>query len=551
MIRSAVAIPRWSPPVPISAAERKVLDRVRKKRRLFAFLREHRHRIFDAAFQDELEGMYRGTGAGKKPVAPALMAMVLLLQAYSQASDAEAVELAACDARWQLCLGTLGDDPPFSQGALFDFRERLIKHDMDRRLLERTVEFARESGAFDWKKLPKDLRVAVDSSPLHGAGRVEDSIGLLARAAWKIVLHVAERRGKPAELIADELGIPVLAAPSIKGGLDVDWTLPDAVTEALNRLLRQIVALEEAVRSAFPDEIDKPPLSDHLALLEELRTQDLEPDPTTPSRSRIRRGTAENRRISIEDSQMRHGRKSPTKAFDGFKRHVGIAMGTGLVLAADVHPANAKENVGLEPVHRDIERQGLRVVEYAFDRGYISSSLVPKLLDDGVAIFSKAWTQSNDGRYTKNDFRFDLRAKTVTCPAGETERFRPGKITEFNARVCDRCSQRSLCTTKKKGRGRQLQIHPLEELQERFRRAGHTRSGREKLRERVEVEHRLAHLSQRQSNDARYLGTRKNTFDVRRHAAVMNLEVVQAELIAQQDQQDNASLSYSGDANAA
>jgi hypothetical protein len=126
------------------------------------------------------------------------------------------------------------------------------------------------------------------------------------------------------------------------------------------------------------------------------------------------------------------------------------------------------------------------------------------------------------------------------CPAGETERYEPGKITEFNARVCDRCPHRAKCTDKRRGRGRQLHIHPLEELQERFRRAGHTRRGREKLRERVEIEHRLAHLSQRQSNNARYLGTRKNTFDVRRHAALMNLEVAQAELVAQQQELANA-----------
>jgi hypothetical protein len=45
---------------------------------------------------------------------------------------------------------------------------------MDRRLLERTVELARKTKAFDFKKLPKTLRVAIDSSPLEGAGRVED-----------------------------------------------------------------------------------------------------------------------------------------------------------------------------------------------------------------------------------------------------------------------------------------------------------------------------------------------------------------------------------------
>jgi hypothetical protein len=56
---------------------------------LIGFLREVLHELFDNAFQTELEGMYRGTGAGKLPVPPAIMAMAVLLQAYAGASDAE------------------------------------------------------------------------------------------------------------------------------------------------------------------------------------------------------------------------------------------------------------------------------------------------------------------------------------------------------------------------------------------------------------------------------------------------------------------------------
>jgi len=104
--------------------------------------------------------------------------------------------------------GAEGEEPPFSQGALFDFRQRLIEHGLDQRLLERTVEFARETGVFDWKKVPKKLRVAVDSSPLRGAGRVEEPINLLAHAARKLVAHVADLHGLPNEFVVDEMGIP-------------------------------------------------------------------------------------------------------------------------------------------------------------------------------------------------------------------------------------------------------------------------------------------------------------------------------------------------------
>jgi hypothetical protein len=59
---------------------------------------------------------------------------------------------------------------------------------------------------------------------------------------------------------------------------------------------------------------------------------------------------------------------------------------------------------------------------------------------------------------------------------------------------------------------------------------GEEASGRERLRERVPVEHRLAHLAQKQGLRARYLQIRPNLFDLRRHAAVLNLEVVQNKL---------------------
>ena len=46
------------------------------------------------------------------------------------------------------------------------------------------------------------------------------------------------------------------------------------------------------------------------------------------------------------------------------------------------------------------------------------------------------------------------------------------------------------------------------------------------LRERVAIEHRLAHITQRQGRRARYLGLRKNLFDLRRNATVLNLETI-------------------------
>ncbi len=122
-----MAMERWHPKRKTTRPEEFLLKRLHRTRKLFGFLRRHRRELFDDAFQGELEAMYRATGAGKEPVPPALLAMVVLLQSYLGTSDAEAVELAVVDLRWQMVLGCLGaTEPPFSQGALPAFRERLI-----------------------------------------------------------------------------------------------------------------------------------------------------------------------------------------------------------------------------------------------------------------------------------------------------------------------------------------------------------------------------------------------------------------------------------------
>jgi hypothetical protein len=63
-----------------------------------------------------------------------------------------------------------------------------------------------------------------------------------------------------------------------------------------------------------------------------------------------------------------------------------------------------------------------------------------------------------------------------------------------------------------------------EERQKAFRKSQQTRKGRATLRQRVSVEHALAHIAARKGATARYVGVRRNLFDLRRAAAIQNLE---------------------------
>jgi len=526
-----LAIARWQPRGPVTRQEAALLKRGERTRKLFGFLRLHRTQIFDDAFQTELEGMYRETGAGLPAIPPALMAMSLLLQGYLGASDAEAVELTVVDLRWQMVLDRLGcDEPAFSQGALFDFRERMIRTDMDRRLLERTVEVARETKAFDWRKLPKTLRVAIDSSPLVGAGRVEDTINLLGHAARKIVVCAAELLGWPPEKVARAAGIPALLESSVKKALDVEWADGEAKATALTRLVEQLDALEAWLRNRLGEELKEPPLKEALATLQQIRTQDLEPDPDGQGKTRIREGVAEDRQVSVEDPEMRHGRKTKSKRFNGYKRHIASDLDTNLIVACAVTPANQPEGNAMPELKVDIERTERVIAEAHMDRGYIASPVVAEILAEGGDVVCKPWVPRNGELFTKTDFKINVRDMTITCPAGEVQMIRPGSVVTFEPQACDGCTLRSKCTNAALGRGRTVNIAEDEVLQQRLRKRMATPRGRQQLRQRVAIEHGLAHISQRQGNRARYRGVRKNQYDLRRAATIQNLERVQLRL---------------------
>src|SRR5437762_6975234 len=193
----------WQPPVELSEQEEQIVKKIRKAK-LFVFLRKHRHELFDEAFQQELASLYRKVERGQPPVAPAMLALALILEAYTGVSDDEVIEATLMDRRWQLVLDCLDtEQAPFSKGTLVAFRRRLIEGQMDRRLIERTIEMASQSQAFG----SRALRAALDSSPLWGAGRVEDTYNLLGHALKKVMRVVADQEGRElTEVAKEEIG---------------------------------------------------------------------------------------------------------------------------------------------------------------------------------------------------------------------------------------------------------------------------------------------------------------------------------------------------------
>lgn len=517
----------WNPEVDVSPLEEKIL-KLCKKQKLWGFLRRYRHRILDAEVRSALREMYGSNNRGN-PVAPEQLALALVLQVAFHVPDHEVPTLTAVDHRWKMVLDCLENDvgqQAFSQGTVFHFRQRAREHGLMTFLLEKTVCLARETKGFSDKR----LRMMIDSSPLLGAGRVEDTFGLLGRAVGKLVSVAAAEAGRSADALAAELELTVVSGSSVKAALDVDWRLPSARNQALKALLEQIATLDRWLKKQFTSEaLSSPPLNEAVDLVERLVAQDTEPDPDSPGDRRIRQGPAPDRQISISDPTMRHGRKSKTKVFSGYKRHIATdADIPGLVIGVHVLTANSREYDAAEPLLNAVESPGRAVTELHHDRGYLASAAIHERRKKGMRIISKPPTPSRIGnRLSKADFKIDMTAREVTCPGERTERIRSHAHRDkayFYEKHCGECELKPRCQNK--AGQRVVTLHPHEALFQEMSASLATAEGRAERRERIAVEHTLARLGSVQGTKARYRGLEKNQFHTESCALVVNLHVL-------------------------
>lgn len=506
----------WQPPVDLSPTEQVIVKRI-KRAKLFVFLREHRHELFDAAFQQELAALYQPSKRGQPPIPPAQLALATILQAYTGVSDDEVIEATTMDRRWQLVLDCLdAEAPPFSKGTLIAFRNRLMETQMDRRLIERSIDLAKETGGFG----AGPLRAALDSSPLWGASRVEDTDNLLGHALRKALGVIARQQGRGLAELATEANASVVGGSSLKAALDQDWDDPEAREQALGVVLDTLSAVERWLDSQ-PEGADTPVVQYSMVAAQQVKQQDVEV--TETGKAALRKGVAKDRRITIEDAQMRHGRKSRSVRVDGYKRHVLRDLDTGLVRAVGITPANAAEASVTEAISADLACQQVTLRELHIDRAYLSSTLVRERAAD-LQVYCKAWPVRNGTRFPKTAFQLDWERQVLRCPNQQEMPFVLGGVVQFPAQTCAACPLRERCTTSPHGRS--VSIHPDERLLWELRQRQLTPLGRAKLRERVAVEHALAHIGHWQGRRARYRGPRKNLFDLRRCAVVHNLHVI-------------------------
>jgi hypothetical protein len=183
---------------------------------------------------------------------------------------------------------------------------------------------------------------------------VEDTYNLLGHALKKALSVIARQQGRELTEIASQMDADLVAGSSLKAALDLNWDDPEEKVLALGMVLGVLYRVETHL-DLEPETKSHPVIRSHLEAAQQIEAQDVEVD--EQGEVKLRKGVAKNRRITIEDEQMRHGRKNRSKRFDGYKRHILKDLDLGMVRAVGITMANLPEASVTEAITVDLEHQ--------------------------------------------------------------------------------------------------------------------------------------------------------------------------------------------------
>lgn len=475
----------------------------------YAKLARHGEQIVtDADFAD-----CYAAGKGRPSIPPSILMRACLLALHDDTSDRETARRCRADLDWKLALGLAIDHPGFHPTTFSVFRSRILINAADEVLFRKVVHRAVEAGV-----LPKRALQVIDSSPILGAGAVKDTYELLRSGIRQLVRAAGEdtltRRLR--RRVRRYLG---------EGKPKIDWQDPVARRAELRHMVQAADALLTATEN-------RPELAEASSLLRQLIDQDVDREPEDGEGPAIRQGTAPDRVISTTDPEMRHGRKSKSRRFDGYKLHVAAEARSELVTAVHVTPANVFDGDVAATLVRQAKANGASPTQLVGDMAYGGGDVRAEVAEAGAKVVAKVPPTTRTDRFTKHEFTIDPEVPSATCPAGvvatevrpsgQSRRGRPLKMLVFPKAACAACPLRTRCVG---GAGpRTIRLHPREDLLERARRDQAKPSVRRKLRDRVMIERKIDHLQDRGLRKARYRGRRKVLLQARWVAVLTNVK---------------------------
>jgi len=513
-------------------------------------LREHAALLFPAWLFEGWKGAAR-TGRNAW-AARTLMALLLLRHSEDGLTRVGAVRRAATDACWRAALRLPWRVDPPDEKTVREFEAFL-------RTEHPTMRLPRMLVAFEyWTRLALDEGLlgprptwVIDSTPMWCFGALLDTVNLLGEGVRSLARQWARARGTTVERVAGEWGTQLLTARSTKGHFGtVDWTDPDARSNALSELASTVTRVVELVQAGVEQirQNKREPLLRRCRNLLRVVTEDLERD----DRGRLviaRRRTSE-RLISLTDPEAQHFRKSESQVCSGYKLHVLGDAVSGLILALSVTPGGTHDGSQTHPLISRAKTLHAQITEVLGDSQYGRMPERQAAASLGVTMVAPPPKADRGEGLGKADFDIDFDTMTATCPGGVSTstwkytKQKDERVPTFCWPVGSEgaCTCRQDCpahrrTQTKTGRDlaprRRLPLHPQEQDLRAIREQWKRPDLRQKYRLRSQGERLVREMTRRGARRAAAWGLAAAEFQARCIAAANNLRLLAARLAAQ------------------
>lgn len=453
-------------------------------------------------WRDELGVLFRDEdfaalypAEGQPALCPWRLALVTVMQFVENLSDRQAADAVRARIDWKYVLGLELTDAGFHYSVLCEFRERLIKGDAGRLLLDRMLEHLGQ------KKLLKARgRQRTDSTHVLASIRVMNRLELITETLRAALNELA-----------------TVAPEWLRSVAPASWSGRYSLRAEQSRLPRGEQARQEYAQIVGQDgfsllrlvEEQKPELStlQKLVILRHVwerhfeTGQDSDPEGSKSNAESNRgdnpkggvgavvfRADAELSRAAgaIEspyETQARHSSKRDL-TWTGYKVHLSETCDPSLPrLITHVHTtvATTQDVSCTSDIHQALAHQELLPSLHLVDAGYIDAQLlVQSQQEHGINLFgptriNPSW-QARVGGYEQAHFILDWDQQRATCPQGKVSRWwntYPDKEAtddhsvrvkvSFSPQDCRPCPDRVRCVRSSAGRARGLLLPPREQ----------------------------------------------------------------------------------------
>jgi len=475
--------------------------------------------IFDDLYSDR----------GRPALSPSILTRLLLLELRDGRSDEQIVEDLCCDVRVRYMCDFGFDHKPIHPTTLVYHRLRLlygtIRRDEIAKIKEegfkekdsplQDVFDALKQAAIKLGLLDPERAQLIDSTAILGRAAVMDTYTLIWTGIRDTLKQCVDSSAEGStELIAKLRRQDYLLKDITKP--KIDWENDAVRLELLRELVADAAQIAEAGLSLEDKE-----LQGLLTQLSGLVAQDVVTGKS--GLPEIKDGVTSGRQVSTVDTEMRHGRKSKSRKFNGYKGTITADPESELITGVHVMGGNEHDSLAVVPIIEQQVESKTTPTALIGDRAYAAEEPRHEAMALGVAVVTKSNSTSTQSEFGKSNFHIDVLSRTVTCPVGRIISI-TGKSVTFSGSGCRECPHREACLGK--GGKRTIKIRDRETLQQDAERFSKTERGKALLSLRPTIERVIAFWVRNGVRQARYFGRPKVWLQAMLSAIMCNLSKI-------------------------